>query len=87
MSADHHQRQLQAALVHHRAGRLDQAEAIYRRVRTALPNHVDTVHLSGVVALQQGRTAEALDLLTRAHRLSPQHAPCALRLGLSLIHI
>ncbi len=67
--------------MHHRAGRLDQAEAIYRRVRAARPNHFDAVHLSGVVALQQGRTAEALDLLTRARRLSPQNAACALRLG------
>lgn len=81
MSADHHQRQLQEAIVHHRAGRLAQAEAIYRRVRAALPNNFDAVHLSGIVALQQGRAAEALDLLTRAHRLSPQNAPCALRLG------
>jgi protein O-GlcNAc transferase len=85
MSHAHHQRLLQDAVVHHRAGRLDQAEALYRRVRAALPNHFDAVHLSGIVALQQGRAAEAVDLLTRAHRLGPKNAPCALRLGLALI--
>lgn len=79
------QRMLQDGLVHHRAGRLDQAEALYRRVRAALPNHFDAVHLSGIVALQQGRANEAVDLLTRAHRLSPRSAPCGLRLGLALI--
>lgn len=79
-----YQRLLQDAVVHHKAGRLDQAEALYRRVRAALPNHFDAVHLSGIVALQQGRATEAVDLLTRAHRLGPKNAPCALRLGLAL---
>lgn len=73
--------------MHHRAGRLDQAEEIYRRVRAALPNHFDAVHLSGLVALQQGRVAEAVDLLARAHQLGPKNAPCALRLGLTLISV
>ena len=85
MSHAQYQRLLQDAVVHHRAGRLDQAEALYRRVRAALPNYFDAVHLSGVIALQQGRTAEAVDLLTRAHRLGPKNAPCALRLGLALV--
>lgn len=85
MSHAQYQRLLQDAVVHHRAGRLDQAESLYRRVRAALPNHFDAVHLSGVVALQRGRTAEAVELLSRAHRLGPKHAPCALRLGLALI--
>lgn len=70
--------------MHHRAGRLDQAEALYRRVRAALPNHFDAVHLSGIVALQQGRATEAVELLAKAHRLAPQNAPCALRYGLAL---
>lgn len=87
MSAARYQRLLQEAIVHHRAGRLEQAGALYRRVRAALPNHFDAVHLSGIVAQQQGRTAEALDLLTRAHRLGPKNAPCALRLGHACIAV
>ncbi|HEY8995773.1 MAG TPA: tetratricopeptide repeat protein [Lacunisphaera sp.] len=85
MSHAQHQRLLQDAVVHHRAGRLEQAEALYRRVRASLPNHFDAVHLSGIIALQQGRAAEAVDLLARAHRLGPKNAPCALRLGLAFI--
>ncbi|RXK53027.1 tetratricopeptide repeat protein [Oleiharenicola lentus] len=84
MSHAQYQRLLQDALVHHRAGRLDQAEALYRRVRAALPNHFDAVHLSGIVALQRGRAAEAVELLSKAHRLGPKNAPCALRLGFAL---
>lgn len=79
-----YQRLLQDAVVHHKAGRLEQAELLYRRVRAALPNHFDAVHLSGIVALQQGRVAAAADLLGRAHRLSPKNAMCALRFGLAL---
>lgn len=78
------QRLLQDAVVHHKAGRLAQADALYRRVRAVLPNHFDVVHLSGIVALQQGRVAEAVDLLGRAHRTAPKNAPCALRYGLAL---
>jgi protein O-GlcNAc transferase len=85
MSHAQYQRLLQDAVVHHRAGRLDQAEALYRRVRAALPNHFDAVHLSGIIALQQGRATEAVDLLVRAHRLGPKNAPCALRLGLAFV--
>lgn len=84
MTPVHAQRLLQDGIVHHKAGRLDKAEGFYRQVRAALPNLFDAVHLSGIVALQQGRGPEALDLLARAHRLSPKNAPCAFRLGLAL---
>lgn len=84
MSPAQSQRLLQEAVVHHKAGRLPQAEALYRRVRAAQPNHFDAVHLSGIVALQQGRANEAVELLARAHRLAPRNAPCALRFGLAL---
>ncbi|AOS45075.1 Tetratricopeptide repeat protein [Lacunisphaera limnophila] len=78
------QRLLQEGLVHHRAGRLSQTEALYRRARALAPNHFDTLHLSGILSLQTGRTAEAVDLLIRAHRLAPKNAACAQRLGLAL---
>ncbi len=79
------QRLLQDAIAHHRAGRLDQADALYRRLRTSWPNNFDALHLSGTIAIQQGRAAAAVDLLARALRISPNHAVCAMRLGLALI--
>jgi predicted O-linked N-acetylglucosamine transferase (SPINDLY family) len=79
------QRHLQEGITHHRAGRLEQADALYRRVLAANPKQFDALHLAGTVALQQGRAAAAVDLLTRAHRASPKHAVCAMRLGLALI--
>jgi protein O-GlcNAc transferase len=85
MSPAQIQRLLQDGIVHHRAGRIDQAEALYRRARVAQPGNFDAVHLSGVVALQKGRAAEAVDFLRRAHGLAPRNLPCGLRYGLALL--
>jgi protein O-GlcNAc transferase len=78
------QRTLQTALAHHQAGRLNDADKLYRQVRTAAPALFDGLHLSGVLAYQQNRYSEAVDLLTRAHRANRKHAFCQMRLGLAL---
>ncbi|MCH7539691.1 MAG: tetratricopeptide repeat protein [Proteobacteria bacterium] len=57
---------LTAALEHHRAGRLKEAEAIYRRVLEVQPRHADALHLLGVAAHHAGRPAEAVDLIGKA---------------------
>jgi predicted O-linked N-acetylglucosamine transferase (SPINDLY family) len=54
------------ALVHHRAGRLAEAEKLYRRVLDSAPGHADALHLLGVVAHSKGRSNDALDLIDRA---------------------
>ncbi|MGC4072151.1 MAG: tetratricopeptide repeat protein [Nibricoccus sp.] len=78
------QRTLQTALAHHQAGRLDEAGKLYRQVRTSAPKLFDVLHLSGVLAYQQNRHDEAVDLLTRAHHANRKHALCQMRLGLAL---
>jgi len=50
---------LNLALQHHRAGRLTEAENIYRQVLAHLPDHPDALHLLGVVCQQHGRGDEA----------------------------
>jgi protein O-GlcNAc transferase len=77
-------RTLQTALAHHQAGRLEDAGKLYRQVRTAAPKLFDGLHLSGVLAYQQSRYTEAVDLLTRAHQANRKHAMCQMRLGLAL---
>ncbi|HEY4300936.1 MAG TPA: tetratricopeptide repeat protein [Candidatus Didemnitutus sp.] len=84
MSPAQLQRLLQDAVAHHRAGRLDRAEALYRRVCASAPRNFDAVQLSGVVALQQGRAAEAAELLDRACRLNPSSAVAVMRHALAL---
>ena len=65
---------LAAALAHHRAGRLAEAEALYRRVLRQKPGHADALHLLGVLHAQAGRLDDALPLLAKAARRAPRNA-------------
>lgn len=76
---------LQNAVGHHRAGRLGEAETLYRQARVAAPRSFDVLHLSGLLAYQQGRVTDAAELLARAHKLDPRHAVCEMRLALALL--
>lgn len=57
---------LQEAIAHHQAGRLHDAERIYRDVLRMDPNHSDANHNLGMIAVQVGKPAEALPLLETA---------------------
>jgi predicted O-linked N-acetylglucosamine transferase (SPINDLY family) len=57
---------METATAHHRAGRLAEAEMIYRRVLSQHPDHADALHLLGVLAHQIGRNHDAVDLIRRA---------------------
>lgn len=56
----------QAALQHHQAGRLREAEQFYRQMVARQPGHVDAMHYLGVIAYQMGRLDAALELIGRA---------------------
>jgi tetratricopeptide (TPR) repeat protein len=62
------------ALQLHQAGRLQEAERLYRQVLAQQPEHVDALHLLGVTAAQLGRGDVAVDLLRRAIALRPNFA-------------
>jgi Flp pilus assembly protein TadD/SAM-dependent methyltransferase len=57
---------LQKAVTLHQHGQLDQADRLYREVLALQPENADALHLTGMVALQQGRAAEAVPALRRA---------------------
>src|ERR1700680_985784 len=65
--------QLSAAMDHHLAGRLTEAERLYRGVCAADPSNARAFHLLGVVAHQLGRS-DAADLVGRALALAPDVA-------------
>ena len=65
--------QLAAAIEHHRAGRLAEAERLYRLVCAADPQNARAFHLGGIVAQQLGRP-DAADLVGRALALAPNVA-------------
>ncbi|HEY4029362.1 MAG TPA: tetratricopeptide repeat protein [Caulobacteraceae bacterium] len=58
----------------HRAGRLDEAAALYRWVAEQFPNEADAFHLQGVIALSKGDANGALALFEQAARLAPKEA-------------
>ncbi len=65
---------IEQALQHHRAGRLQEAQAIYRQILDEDPNHADALHLLGVLAYQTGNDQAGIELITRAiarNRLDP----------------
>ena len=54
------------AVGHHQAGRLAEAERLYRSALTINPRHDDSLHLLGVIASQSGRHDVAVELIRKA---------------------
>src|SRR4051812_33356532 len=61
-------------LDHHRAGRLQQAEAMYRQALQQQPEQPDALQLLGVLALQAGQPQAALELIGRSAQIAPTFA-------------
>jgi predicted O-linked N-acetylglucosamine transferase (SPINDLY family) len=62
------------ALQHHQAGRLAEAEALYRQILAVAPHHADALHLLGVIASQMERHDDAVEMIRRAIALEPNCA-------------
>jgi tetratricopeptide (TPR) repeat protein len=60
-------------LSHHRAGRLADAEAIYHQVLASRPDHSDSLHLLGVIFLQRGNPAKAVQQIDLALKKDPNN--------------
>jgi len=75
---------LGAGLKHHQAGRLAEAEACYRRVLAAQPDHADALNLLGVVAHQTKRHDLAVELISQAIKQNGQNAAYFCNLGIAL---
>jgi len=72
---------IETAIAHHQAGRLADAEAIYRRVLDDDPGQPDALHLLGVIAIQRGSASEAVDLISQALAVTPENALALNHLG------
>jgi predicted O-linked N-acetylglucosamine transferase (SPINDLY family) len=75
---------MRVAVQHHQAGRLAEAEHIYRQVLAQDANHSHAHRLLGVLAAQAGRTDVAVALLQRAIALDPLDAEAHSNLGIAL---
>jgi protein O-GlcNAc transferase len=72
---------LAIALQHHRSGRLQAAEQIYRQILTVEPDHADALHLIGLIAHQKGNHELAIECMSRAVRLKGNDATIHNNLG------
>jgi predicted TPR repeat methyltransferase len=76
-------RHLQQGIKLHQSGQLAEADTHYRKVLTIEPNNPDALHMSGVVALQQGRPERALALIVRARNGYPRMPELHNHLGMA----
>ena len=75
---------LRQALQHQQAGRLDEAELLYREVLRRDPSHPDALNLIGVLELGRGRCELAADWMAKAVQASPKTALYQNNLGVAL---
>jgi tetratricopeptide (TPR) repeat protein len=75
------EKMLQEALDHHQAGRLAQAEQIYREILATGSQNPDCLHLLGMIAFQTGRSEESLVLIQKAIEIKGNAAAYHSNLG------
>ncbi len=74
---------LEQAVAHQRAGRLAEAEEIYRRLLATEPEHPDALHWLGVLALQRGQYQAAIELIGKALAHRPEYVAAHNNIGLA----
>ncbi len=75
---------LHQALAHHQAGRLAEAEALYRKILLVEPNHPEALHFLGVHALETGKNDIAVELISKALLSKPDYVEAYYNLGIAL---
>src|SRR5262245_51056888 len=70
------------AVGHHHAGRLQEAEEIYRQILNVEPSHAGAWHLLGVIAHQASQHDVALEFIERSVELGLDEAEVHNNLGL-----
>src|SRR5918993_215119 len=82
MSGTH--RRVEQGLQHHGAGRLREAEALYREALAEDPHNIDALHFLGAIALQRGDPAQAAVFISQALSRNSANPPACNNLGLAL---
>jgi len=77
-------RDLQTAFAHHQEGKLDRAEALYRKVLQRAPDDANALNLLGSIAHERGRHEYAVQLISRAVTRMPEFADAHVSLGRAL---
>lgn len=72
------------AVQHHQAGELESASQLYQKILQVQAQHVDALHLLGVVLFQMGKADEAVGLIRQALTLQPRMSSAHTNLGNAL---
>jgi protein O-GlcNAc transferase len=72
---------LDAGLAHHKAGRLSEADGLYKEARGLEPKNTEANHLSGLLAFQNGKAADAGRYFERAVAADPANVKYLGNLG------
>ncbi|MGA3067779.1 MAG: tetratricopeptide repeat-containing glycosyltransferase family protein [Tepidisphaeraceae bacterium] len=83
-SAPNIQKLFDLALQHHQAGRLREAEQLYRQILVQQPEQADVLHLLGLIAHQVGRHDRAAALIRRSIAINPHSAEAHYNLATTL---
>jgi Tfp pilus assembly protein PilF len=75
------QQALDLAAEHHNAGRLPEAESLYRQVLRDDPDQPVALHLLGLIAHQRGDNDGAVELIIKSLALKPDYASAQNNLG------
>jgi protein O-GlcNAc transferase len=78
------QQLFESALQRHQAGRLAEAESLYRQVLAAEPRHALALQMLGLLAQRCGHIADAIGLLRQSVTIQPT-AEANYNLGLLLV--
>ena len=71
----------------HQAGRLQDAQSLYRQILSRQPDHPDALHLLGVIQFQQAQPNAAMELICRAIALDPGRPEFHCNLGVVLADV
>ena len=75
---------LQQAIAFHQRGQLKEAQAIYVQILNRQPDQFDALQLLGTLAAQTQNPTVAVELMTKALKINPRHAPTHNNRGLVL---
>jgi tetratricopeptide (TPR) repeat protein/2-polyprenyl-3-methyl-5-hydroxy-6-metoxy-1,4-benzoquinol methylase len=73
-----------SAVERHQSGKLAEAEAFYRQLLTVAPGHLNSLRNLGILALQAGRPAQAIDVIGRALAVDERMPDCHYNVALAL---
>jgi tetratricopeptide (TPR) repeat protein len=72
-----------SAIEHHKAGNLQQAEHIYKKILKDHPDNADALHFLGIIYYQLGNYDHAIEYFKKALQFNPANADAHYNLGIT----